>query len=95
MMTQPIKVGIIGDYDSDNVTHTATVDALTQAAKSLAFDLETEWLPTEALNKDTIESSLKRFNGFWGAPGSPYKSMHGALKAIQLCRENEWPFLGT
>ena len=94
-MTQLLKIGIIGDFDSDNVSHTATVDALTQAANSLSLDLKTEWLPTDALRKTTIESRLKRFDGFWGAPGSPYKSMKGALRAIQLCREKGWPFLGT
>jgi CTP synthase (UTP-ammonia lyase) len=94
-MIQPLKIGIIGDFDASNVSHTATIDALTQAAKSLSLDLETEWLPTKALKKDATESGLKRFDGFWGAPGSPYKSMNGALRAIQLCRENGWPFLGT
>ena len=73
----------------------AGADALAQAATSLTIDLKTEWLPTDALKKNATESSLKRFDGFWGAPGSPYKSMQGALRAIQFCRENGWPFLGT
>jgi CTP synthase (UTP-ammonia lyase) len=95
MLTAPLKIGIIGDFDAGNVSHTATIDALTQAAKSLAFDLKTAWLPTDALKKNAAESSLNRFDGFWGAAGSPYKSMDGALRAIQFCRENGWPFLGT
>jgi CTP synthase (UTP-ammonia lyase) len=95
MMTQPLRIGIFGDFDAGNVSHTATIEALTQAAKSLSFDLKTEWLPTDALKKDATESSLKQFDGFWGAPGTPYKSMDGALRAIQFCRENSWPFLGT
>ena len=94
-MTQPLKIGIIGDFDTENVSHTATNDALRQAAKSLSIDLKAAWLPTDALNKDATEASLKRFDGYWGAPGSPYKSMDGALKAIRFCRENGWPFLGT
>ena len=95
MTTQPLKIGIIGGFDTDNASHTATIDALTQAAKSLSFDLKTAWLPTDTLQKDTTESSLKRFDGFWGSPGNPHKSMDGALRAIRFCRENEWPFLGT
>jgi len=93
-MIQPLKIGIIGDFHAGNVSHTATNDALAQAAKSLSFDLKTEWLPTDTLKKDAAEG-LKRFDGFWGAPGSPYKSMNGALRTIQLCREKAWPFLGT
>ncbi len=95
MMNQSFKIGIIGDFDPGNVSHTATADALTLAAKSLSFDLKAEWLPTDALKKDASESSLKQFDAFWGAPGSPYKSMDGALRAIRFCRENKWPFLGT
>ena len=94
-MTRPLKIGIIGGFDADNDSHSATNNALAQAAKSLSFDLKTEWLPTDALQKDTAESSLKRFDGFWGAPGGPHKSMDGALRAIRFCRVNEWPFLGT
>ena len=94
-MTQPLKIGIIGDFDAGSVSHTATDAALAQAAQSLSFDLKTEWLPTDTLKKDAAEAGLKRFDGFWGAPGSPYKSMNGALRTIQICRENGWPFLGT
>ena len=95
MMTPSLRIGIIGDFNTDNGSHAATVAALDQAASSLRIDLRTEWLPTDALEKNAIESSLKTFDGFWGAPGSPYKSENGALRAIQHCRENEWPFLGT
>lgn len=94
-MTPTLRIGIVGDFDADNISHAATNDALAQAATSLTIDLKTEWLPTDALKKNATESSLKRFDGFWGAPGSPYKSMQGALRAIQFCRENGWPFLGT
>ena len=94
-MIRPLRIGIIGDFNPDNRSHAATAAALNQAANSLTIDLKTEWLPTDALEKNAIESSLKTFDGFWGAPGSPYKSENGALRAIQHCRENEWPFLGT
>ncbi len=94
-MTQSLKIGIIGDFNPDNRSHAATVAALGQAANSLTIDLMTEWLPTDALENNAIESTLKRYDGFWGAPGSPYKSENGALRAIQHCRENGWPFLGT
>ena len=94
-MTRPLKIGIIGDFNPDNRSHAATVAALGQAANFLTINLRTEWLSTDALDNNTIESSIKRFDGFWGAPGSPYKSENGALRVIQHCRENGWPFLGT
>jgi hypothetical protein len=36
-MNQPLKVGIIGDFDPNNFTHLATHEALSHAAKALAM----------------------------------------------------------
>ena len=45
--------------------------------------------------KGSAGATLKPFHALWCAPGSPYKSMDGALQAIQFAREKKWPFLGT
>ena len=34
-------------------------------------------------------------HALWCVPGSPYRSMQGALTAIRYARENKLPFLGT
>lgn len=94
-MAHPLTIGIIGDFDSSLAAHTATNDALTHAAQSLGMDLDIEWLPTPTLEDDSDELNFKWFDGLWCAPGSPYRSMNGALNAIRFCRKNAWPFLGT
>src|SRR5205809_607084 len=38
---------------------------------------------------------LELFHGIWCVPGSPYRSMDGALRANRFARENGRPFLGT
>jgi CTP synthase (UTP-ammonia lyase) len=38
---------------------------------------------------------LSEFTGLWIGPGSPYKSMDGALSAIHFARQNGIPLLGT
>jgi CTP synthase (UTP-ammonia lyase) len=38
---------------------------------------------------------LKGFGAFWIAPGSPYKSLIGALNAVRYARERDLPLLGT
>lgn len=87
-----MKVGIIGDFDG-RPSHLATQDALLHSAKRLKIELEYQWLPTEAF--ESGEHGLKNFSGFWGAPGSPYKSMNGAVNAIRFAREKGYPYLGT
>lgn len=87
-------IGIIGDLDPSFPPHAATTDALEHSATALATDVDVEWLSTEALIS-TSESEFERFDGFLCAPGSPYRSLDGAIRVIRLARERGWPMLGT
>jgi CTP synthase (UTP-ammonia lyase) len=89
-----IKIGIIGDFDTERLSHKATNEALNHCADYLGISLELQWLPTESLEGD-VDRSISKFDGFWCSPGSPYKSMEGALNAIQFAREKDYPFIGT
>jgi CTP synthase (UTP-ammonia lyase) len=53
------------------------------------------WLSTAALTKSAAVKLLEPFHGIWCVPGSPYRSMEGALRAIRYAREQRRPFLGT
>ena len=90
-MNQPIKIGIIGDFNSNSPFHKATNESLAHAGKAMGVTVDSSWLPTESLDVETLE----QFDGLWCSPGSPYKSMNGALKAIRFAREMGWPFIGT
>ncbi|MDF2565786.1 MAG: hypothetical protein K0Q53_2190 [Massilibacillus sp.] len=92
-MSNLIKIGIIGDFESGRQSHEATNEALNHCADYLGICLESQWLPTESLEKD-IDKSVTYFDGLWCAPGE-YKSIQGALNAIQFARENDYPFIGT
>jgi CTP synthase (UTP-ammonia lyase) len=98
-MNQPLRIGVIGDFEPGYPAHIATNEALQHAAKALALDVEYSWLPTvlldERLSSSDSEVELRQYDGLWCAPGSPYKSMKGALEAIQFAREHDRPFVGT
>jgi CTP synthase (UTP-ammonia lyase) len=94
-MNQLLKVGVIGDYDPNLRFHIATNEALLHAAEALSVSVDTSWIPTESLLNGSIGKTLKRFDALWCAPGSPYRSMDGALGAIRFAREKLWPFVGT
>ena len=49
-MRQPIRIGIIGDYDPTFPPHTATDAALGHAAAALGLAIAVEWLPTPSLD---------------------------------------------
>jgi CTP synthase (UTP-ammonia lyase) len=94
-MNPSLKVGIVGDFDPQRLSHTATVDALHHAAGALALSLDVTWLATPALGGPEGERLLAPYDALWCSPGSPYASMEGALAAIFYARQRDRPFLGT
>ena len=96
-MKQILKVGIIGDFNPDYPSHIATNEALLHAAEVLSVTVERSWLPTKLLEKETSDaySILSRSDALWCSPGSPYKSITGALRGVRFAREKGRPFIGT
>jgi CTP synthase (UTP-ammonia lyase) len=93
-MARAISVGVIGDYDPEFPPHRATDAALAHAAAALGVEVEVCWHPTESL----LDAELGRVlteKALWCAPGSPYRSLDGALRAVRFARERDLPLLGT
>ncbi|HEV7778456.1 MAG TPA: CTP synthase [Luteibacter sp.] len=87
-----IRIGLVGDRDDAILAHRAIPLALSLVAASLDVDIDAQWVPTESIeDNDAVEA----FDGLWCVPGSPYRSMEGALLAIRYAREQQRPFLGT
>ena len=89
-----IQLGIMGDFDASNGTHTATNDALDHAAKKLGIPFRYEWVNTERIEPE-FDTICRLYHGLLIAPGSPYKSMQGVLKIIEYARLHKIPTLGT
>jgi CTP synthase (UTP-ammonia lyase) len=91
---RPLAVGVIGDFQPEFPPHPATNAALEHAAAALGITIEAPWLDTVLL-LEIEQKALERFDALWCAPGSPYQSLEGALRAIQYAREHDRPLLGT
>ncbi len=94
-MPEPVRIGILGDFNPDYRSHHATNESLQHSAHKLGIELEPIWLPTPSLLAPDMPKTLETFDGLWAAPGSPYKSFDGMLKGIQFARVHDWPFLAT
>ena len=88
------RAGIIGDFSASYPSHRETNAALRDAGERLGIELSHEWVATDAI-AERGTSALKGFDGFWAAPGSPYRSLDGALSGIRYARESGKPFFGT
>ena len=90
-----VRIGIVGDFDRGKHSHWATEAALFHAGARLGLAVEPRWVPTPEMTGRDGGTRLGGFDGIWGAPGSPFESMEGMLRAIEFARERDVPYLGT
>ena len=93
-MARRISIGVIGDFDPEFAPHPATDAALEHAAVALGVEVDVRWHPTEALAAADLAAALAQ-DALWCAPGSPYRSLDGALRGVRFARERDVPMLGT
>lgn len=94
-MEQSVGIGVIGDFNPESASHVATNSALHHAAAPLNLAVRVSWIPTPDLDHGMAPERLSPFHGILCSPGSPYRSMSGALAGITFARERRWPFFGT
>jgi CTP synthase (UTP-ammonia lyase) len=82
-----MTVAIVGERIADFPPHVATDDAIAHSAAALGVEVEARWVATD----DPLPSA----DAIWCAPGSPYRSLDGALAALRHGREAGIPTLGT
>ena len=90
-----LRIGIMGDFHRGKHSHWATEAALFHAAARLGLRVAPAWVGTRELALADGTQRLSRFDGLWGAPGSPFESFEGMLRGIAWARVHDVPFLGT
>jgi CTP synthase (UTP-ammonia lyase) len=95
LVTEAVRIGILGDFNPEFRSHHATNDALQHSAHKLQIKVESSWLPTPSLIDAGAAHKLDSFDGLWASAGSPYKSFDGMLAGIEFARVHNRPFLAT
>jgi len=72
------KIAIIGEYYNNFEPHISLNTSLDYLSEEYSFGYE--WIETELVEKER-DGLLKQYAGIWSAPGSPFKSLAGALYA--------------
>jgi CTP synthase (UTP-ammonia lyase) len=80
-------IAIVGERVPGFPPHDATDAAIAHAARALGVDVRARWVATD--------EPLPAADAIWCAPGSPYRSLDGALAALRHGRERGIPTLGT
>ena len=86
----------VGDAREGGSIRRALDGAVADAAAHLAERPTVRWVGTEDLAVEGgAKAELEGAAGVWVAPGSPYRSLEGALAAIGWARAHDVPLLGT
>src|SRR5262245_60997047 len=93
--SSPLRVAILGDFDRNKHSHWALEAALFHAAARIELKVEPCWFDTTRLEHDATLAEVAQCAGVWGAPGSPFRSAQGMLRALQYVREHDLAYLGT
>jgi CTP synthase (UTP-ammonia lyase) len=93
-MAQAISVGLVGEFMPSFPPHAKTNEAVEQMQSLLGLRISAVWISTDVL-ETAAELYLRDFDALWIAPGSPYRSMMGAINAIRYARERDLPLLAT
>jgi CTP synthase (UTP-ammonia lyase) len=80
-MEPRLSIGVIGEFNPEFPPHPATNSAIEYSASSLGIEVEVRWLDTASL-EDWGAAELAAFDALWCAPGSPYRSLDGAVRVI-------------
>ncbi|MDZ4262056.1 MAG: gamma-glutamyl-gamma-aminobutyrate hydrolase family protein [Pseudomonadota bacterium] len=86
-----LKFAIIGEFSPEYEPHLATNSAIEHSLTKLGTKIDHEWVASNDITSETFT----QYQGFWIAPGSPYKNMQNVLTIIKHARENNIPLLGT
>jgi len=76
-VSDPVRIGILGDFNPEFRSHHSTNDALQHAARKLGMEVRSEWIPTSSLTAPDAEKKLETFDGFWGSRAAPTKASTG------------------
>ena len=70
-MSDPVRIGILGDYDPKSPTLPAIEKSLQHASAHLNLPVEAEWIATPAVLAPDAPRKLESYDGIWAAPGQP------------------------
>jgi CTP synthase (UTP-ammonia lyase) len=92
MTDAPLRLALVGDRSPDVRAHARIPLLLEAVARQGGPAVDALWIGTETVDETFAAGD---YGGVWLTPGSPYRSLDGALAAVRSARESGTPFLGT
>jgi CTP synthase len=89
-----VNIGLVGKYVSLPDAYKSIAEAFVHAGAENDCKVNIEWISSEDINIDSVESTLGNLHGVLVAPGFGERGLEGKIQAIRHVRENKIPFFG-
>lgn len=88
------KIAIVGKYVALHDSYLSIVESLNHASYSCHTNVEIEWIDSDKLNRDNVDSVLHDMQGILIPGGFGTRGTEGMIEACRYARENDVPYFG-
>jgi CTP synthase len=89
-----VRIGLIGKYIELKDAYKSINEAFIHAGVANECKVKIEWIHSEKIDQENVDTKLNGLNGLLVAPGFGDRGIEGKIEAIKYARENNLPFLG-
>ncbi|MCF8253193.1 MAG: CTP synthase [Bacteroidia bacterium] len=89
-----VRIGLIGKYIELPDAYKSIIEAFIHAGATNEARVRVQYIHSELLADDNVESKLGELDAILVAPGFGDRGIEGKITAIKYARENEVPFFG-
>ncbi|MGB1480918.1 MAG: CTP synthase [Flavobacteriales bacterium] len=89
-----VRIGLVGKYVELRDSYKSIAEALDHAGALLEAHIDVDWIHSEQVTPENVESRLDGLHGILVAPGFGSRGIDGKLLSIRHARENRIPFFG-
>ena len=89
-----VRIGLVGKYIELKDAYKSIAEAFIHAGVANESRVNLEWIHSDKLNAENIESKFTGLHGVLVAPGFGDRGIEGKISAIQFVREKNIPFFG-
>ncbi|MCX6275136.1 MAG: CTP synthase [Bacteroidetes bacterium] len=89
-----VRIGLVGKYIELKDAYKSIAEAFIHAGVANECRVKVEWIHSDKLGEDSIESKFSGLHGVLVAPGFGDRGIEGKIAAIKYVRENNIPFFG-
>ncbi|MBK5279433.1 MAG: CTP synthase [Bacteroidia bacterium] len=89
-----VTIGLVGKYVSLPDAYKSIAESFIHAGSQNDCKVNLEWISSEDIHKDTVETIIGSLDAVLVAPGFGERGLEGKIQAIKYVREHKIPFLG-